>query len=77
MNTVTYQAAVGGVANAQTFYDTGVCGILAWGYNIFYFEAFDEPWKPHATGDGGLVADETHWGAMNADRSPKFTLKCS
>ena len=52
------------------------CGALDWGVNTFYFEAFDEPWKPHSTGDNGQASDETHWGAMNADRSQKFSLKC-
>ena len=52
------------------------CGALDWGVNTFFFEAFDEPWKPHSTGDNGQASDETHWGAMNADRSQKFSLKC-
>jgi len=73
---VVFGQAVGGVTSAQTFFSQGICGMLAWGYNAFYFEAFDEPWKPKSVGDGGLVADETHWGAMNADRSTKFSLKC-
>ena len=45
--------------------------MLEWGVNVFYFEAFDEPWKPTSIGDNGAAADETHWGAMNADRSLK------
>jgi len=73
---VVFGQATGGVQNAQTFWDTGICGMLAWGFNLFYFEAFDEPWKPVSIGDNGLTADETHWGAMNADRSTKFSLKC-
>lgn len=52
------------------------CGLLDWGVNVFYFEAFDEPWKPTSVGDNGQASDETHWGAMNADRSTKFSLKC-
>jgi glucan 1,3-beta-glucosidase len=50
--------------------------MLAWGYRVFYFEAFDEPGKPPSIGTNGQAADETHWGAMNADRSTKFPLKC-
>jgi glucan 1,3-beta-glucosidase len=50
--------------------------MLAWGYNLFFFEAFDEPWKPPSVGTNGVSADETHWGAMNADRSLKYTLNC-
>jgi len=75
-NDVVFQQATGGVQNAQSFWDTGICGMLAWGFNVFYFEAFDEPWKPKSIGDNGVAADETHWGAMNADRSTKFALKC-
>jgi glucan 1,3-beta-glucosidase len=68
--------AVGGNINAQIFWDQGVCGMFDWGYNIFFFEAFDEPWKPASIGLNGQAADETHWGAMNADRSLKFPLQC-
>lgn len=50
--------------------------MLAWGVNVFYFEAFDEPWKPKSVGDTGASSDETHWGAFNADRSSKFSLTC-
>ncbi|KAF2667878.1 putative glucan 1,3-beta-glucosidase [Microthyrium microscopicum] len=71
-----YEAAVGGVSNAQTFYTSGICSMLNYGYNAFYFEAFDEPWKPASIGLNGQPADETHWGAMNADRTTKFPLKC-
>ena len=74
--TVTYEGATGGVQNAQTFWDQGVCGMLAWGYNLFFFEAFDEPGKPPSIGQNGVAADETHWGALNADRSTKFQLTC-
>jgi exo-beta-1,3-glucanase (GH17 family) len=35
---------------------------------VFFFEAFDEPWK----GDPNNPLDmEKHWGLFNADRSPK------
>ena len=71
-----FGAAEAGTDNAATFYETGVCGMLAWGVNVFYFEAFDEPWKPHSIGDNGEVADETHWGAMTAQRVAKHSLRC-
>lgn len=71
-----YQAAVPGVQSAQTYWSTGVCGMLAWGVNVFSFEAFDEPWKPKSTGQDGNVADETHWGVFNADRTSKYDTKC-
>ena len=52
--------------------------MLDWGVNVFYFEAFDEPWKPTSVGDNGQAENEAHWGAMNADRSLKqgFSLQC-
>jgi len=71
-----YGAAKAGTKNAEKYYHEAVCGALDWGVNTFFFEAFDEPWKPHSTGDNGQASDETHWGAMNADRSQKFSLKC-
>jgi glucan 1,3-beta-glucosidase len=71
-----YQAAKAGTDNAKEYYQSGFCAFIDWGYNAFYFEAFDEPWKPRSVGDNGFSADETHWGAMGADRSTKFSLKC-
>ncbi|KAK1641377.1 family 17 glycosyl hydrolase [Colletotrichum phormii] len=71
-----YQQAIPGQDNAQAFYDSGVCGMVNWGFNVFFFEAFDEPWKPHAIGEDGSEAPETHWGAMKADRAAKYPLKC-
>lgn len=49
---------------------------MDWGVNVFSFEAFDEPWKPVSTGADGSVADETHWGVWNSDRSSKYSLSC-
>jgi len=71
-----YGAAIASTANAETFYSTDVCGMLTWGYNVFYFEAFDEPWKPASVGDSGAASDETHWGAMTASRETKYSLQC-
>ncbi|KAF4773914.1 glycosyl hydrolase family 17 [Colletotrichum scovillei] len=71
-----YQQAIPGQDNAQAFYDSGVCGMVNWGFNVFFFEAFDEPWKPHAIGEDGSEAPETHWGGMKADRAPKYPLRC-
>ncbi|KAF2401547.1 putative glucan 1,3-beta-glucosidase [Trichodelitschia bisporula] len=70
-----FKDAKAGTDNAKAYY-AGVCSLIDWGYNAFYFEAFDEPWKPASIGDGGLAADETHWGAMTADRKTKFSLQC-
>ena len=71
-----YGAAKGGKDNAAAFYKDGFCSLLDWGFNAFYFEAFDEPWKPASIGDNGKAADETTWGAFTSDRTAKFDLKC-
>ncbi|KAF2428657.1 putative glucan 1,3-beta-glucosidase [Tothia fuscella] len=71
-----FKAAKAGTKNAATYFSQGICGMLNWGYNVFAFEAFDEPWKPKSKGDGGILADETHWGAMTVDGKSKYSLKC-
>lgn len=71
-----YGAAMASTANAATFFSQGVCSALRWNVNVFYFEIFDEPWKPASVGDDGQAEDETHWGAMTADRQLKFPLTC-
>jgi exo-beta-1,3-glucanase (GH17 family) len=39
---------------------------------VFFFEAFDEPWK----GDPAVpLGAEKHWGIFNVDRTPKQVLK--
>jgi exo-beta-1,3-glucanase (GH17 family) len=38
---------------------------------VFFFEAFDEPWKGNP--DAPLGA-EKHWGIFNADRTPKLIV---
>ena len=37
-----YGEATAGTKNAAKFYSQGVCSMLSWGINVFYFEAFDE-----------------------------------
>lgn len=70
--------AVAGTANAQTFWKEGVCAALDWNYDVFYFEAFAEPWKPQSVGLGGQLGDETHWGAYDANRNQVIPdLSCS
>lgn len=71
-----YGAATAGTANAQTFWDQAVCGMLAWGANVFSFEAFDEPWKPVSTGTNGDAENEQFWGVMTSNRVAKFGLTC-
>ncbi|WEW55802.1 glycoside hydrolase 3 protein [Emydomyces testavorans] len=72
----SYGAAKASTENAKTFHEKGVCGMLAWGVDVFYFEAFDEPWKPKSVGDNGKAADETHWGMYTAERQPKYKVEC-
>jgi exo-beta-1,3-glucanase (GH17 family) len=39
---------------------------------VFFFEAFDEPWK----GDpGNPLGAEKHWGLFNVDRTPKQAIQ--
>ena len=39
---------------------------------VFFFEAFDEPWK----GDSNnALGAEKHWGVFNVDRTPKTVLE--
>ncbi|KAL8712232.1 MAG: hypothetical protein Q9220_003383 [cf. Caloplaca sp. 1 TL-2023] len=71
-----YGAAQASTANEESFFKSGVCAALAWGIDVFYFEAFDETWKPKSTGDTGAQGDETHWGAFDDQRTPKFSLAC-
>lgn len=71
-----YGAAVAKTENAERYWKESVCGMLAWGVDVFYFEAFDESWKPLSKGDNGQMMDETHWGLFNADRKLKFDATC-
>lgn len=72
-----YDEAKGGLKNAEAFFQDGFCALIKWGFNAFYFEAFDESWKPASVGDNGKAIDETTWGAMTADRKAKFPLRCA
>jgi len=41
---------------------------------VFFFEAFDEPWK----GDPNVpMGAEKHWGLFNVDRTPKLVMSSS
>jgi glucan 1,3-beta-glucosidase len=69
-------AAKAGDDNMETYWKSAVCGLLDWGVDLFWFEAFDEPNKPSAIGDNGQEASESHWGSFDADRNPKFDMHC-
>jgi len=50
--------------------------ILAWATSVnttvFFFEAFDEPWKGHLENADGA---EKHWGIYFVDRTPKKVMQ--
>ncbi|KAL2871973.1 putative myosin class II heavy chain (MHC) [Aspergillus lucknowensis] len=62
-----YGAAKASTNLAKTYYKNAVCALLTWGIDVFYFEAFDETWKPESVGDNGEPKDETHWGLFTDD----------
>ncbi|PYI29563.1 hypothetical protein BP00DRAFT_448244 [Aspergillus indologenus CBS 114.80] len=66
--------SVAGTKNAEQYYQTSVCAMLASNIDVFYFEAFDESWKPNSVGDNGQSMDEKHWGLFTADRKPNSAL---
>jgi exo-beta-1,3-glucanase (GH17 family) len=39
---------------------------------VFFFEAFDEPWKGNPNNADGA---EKHWGLFRVDRTPKLVLQ--
>jgi len=39
---------------------------------VFFFEAFDEPWKGDPSNVDGA---EKHWGIFNVDRTPKQVMQ--
>ncbi|UZJ56571.1 hypothetical protein CBS101457_005891 [Exobasidium rhododendri] len=71
---LTYQGAVAGVAELNTFLSDYVCQAnvnITTGdkfSSYFYFEAFDEPWKSIY---GGV---EEHWGLFNSNKTLKEGL---
>lgn len=62
---LTFQGAVAGVPELQTFLDTYVCQANANQSAYFYFEPKDEPWKRIY---GGV---EPYWGLFDEDRNLK------
>lgn len=71
-----YGNAVPGVKSAENYWKTAICAAKTWGINVFYFSAFDEPWKPKSIGEDGTAADESGWGAWTYQREKKFDLSC-
>lgn len=71
-----YGDALPGVKSAQNYWKKAICGAKTWGINVFFFSAFDEPWKPKSIGEDGTAADESGWGAWTYDRKLKYDLSC-
>ena len=42
------------------------------GMTVFFFEAFDEPWKGNPNNPDGA---EKHWGLFFVDRTPKQVMR--
>ncbi len=62
-----------GEREQAAFYESIRRWAIREGVIVFFFEAFDEPWK------GGAHPDEVekHWGLFNADRTPKRAMQPS
>ena len=72
-----YYSSVASTENAQLYFTHSVCTLLDAGFDVFYFEAFDEPTKPavNKTGGSGPLS-EAVWGGMDVNRIPKLNLTC-
>lgn len=55
-------------ANQARYFDEIVDWARRSGTTVFFFEAFDEPWKGDPARPRGA---EKHWGLFNVDRTPK------
>jgi exo-beta-1,3-glucanase (GH17 family) len=61
-------------ANQARYYDEMQEWASANNTTVFFFEAFDEPWKGDPTNPLGA---EKHWGLFNVDRTPKEVMRRS
>jgi exo-beta-1,3-glucanase (GH17 family) len=59
-------------ANQARYYNEIKDWASATNTTVFFFEAFDEPWKGNP--DNPLGA-EKHWGLFNVDRTPKAAMR--
>ncbi len=67
---VTYVRAPAGEPEQQRFFTEISAWAVGEGVPLFYFEAFDEPWK----GSDDPREIEKHWGLYRVDRTPKAAL---
>jgi len=59
-------------ANQKRYYREMLQWATTTNVTVFFFEAFDEPWKGNP--DDPLGA-EKHWGLFNVDRTPKAAMR--
>jgi exo-beta-1,3-glucanase (GH17 family) len=59
-------------ANQKRYYNEVLDWATESNVTVFFFEAFDEPWKGNP--DNPLGA-EKHWGLFNVDRTPKEVMR--
>ena len=59
-------------ANQARYYDELQEWASATNTTVFFFEAFDEPWKGDPNNPLGA---EKHWGLFNVDRTPKEVMR--
>ena len=58
--------------NQERYYDELRDWATQSGTTVFFFEAFDEPWKGNPANPLGA---EKHWGLFNVDRTPKQVMQ--
>ncbi len=59
-------------ANQERYYDEILEWATASNTTVFFFEAFDEPWKGNPDNADGA---EKHWGIFFVDRTPKQVMQ--
>ena len=59
-------------ANQERYYDEMLDWATASNTTVFFFEAFDEPWKGNPDNVDGA---EKHWGIFYVDRTPKQVMQ--
>ena len=58
--------------NQARYYNEVLDWATAANITVFFFEAFDEPWKGNPDNADGA---EKHWGVFNVDRTPKLVMQ--
>jgi exo-beta-1,3-glucanase (GH17 family) len=59
-------------ANQKRYYNEVLDWATKANVTVFFFEAFDEPWKGNPDNPMGA---EKHWGLWNVDRTPKEVMR--